>query len=301
MVKNKIFSYALVLAAQLGAAGYSYSGTLDTIAERNSITFGVREASVPFSYADDSGKSIGYTVEICNKIADAVRLRLGRPELLVKYHEVTGATKIPLMANGTIDLECSTTTNTLPRQNQVSFSSTTFLSSNVFMAKKSSGLKRIDDLKGKTVVSISGSTNMQALVKLNADKKLGLRVIAARDLAEAFLMLDTDRAAALVQDDSILVGVIASSGKPQDFTLSEDSFGPPEPYAIMIRKDDPEFKKLVDDAIAEYFKSEAGQLNYNRWFVDPIPPRGYKLNFPMGQALKKVYASPTDSPDVASY
>ncbi|QKD43577.1 amino acid ABC transporter substrate-binding protein [Alicycliphilus denitrificans] len=290
-----------VLLVCSGVGVVAFAGTLEKIAEKKSITLGVRDASVPFSYNDDEGKPIGYTVEICKKVVEGIRTHLRMPSIEIRYQLVTPPTKVPLMANGTIDLECSATSNDPARHNQVAFSNTVFLATNTFIAKRNSGITRIEDLKGKTASSIAATTNLRQLAALNADRQLGIRILTARDLAEAFLMLETDRTAALVLDDAILINMVASSRNPQDYVFSSERLAPPEPYAIMLRKDDPEFKKVVDATVAEYLKSSDGMANYQKWFESAIPPRGYNLKFPMPPGLKKAYSNPTDSVAPGAY
>ena len=234
------------------------------------------------------------------KIVDAVKKELKLDKLEVKLNPVTSATRIPLMANGTIDLECGSTTNNLERQKQVGFTITHFVTANRFVSKKSSNLRTVDDLKGKTVVSTSGTTNIKQITEINAQKNLGLNILTAKDHPEAFLMMETDRAAAFVMDDILLYSLVATSKTPNDYTISADALSV-EPYGIMLRREDPAFKKVVDSAMTAIYKS--GEINgiYEKWFLKPIPPKGINLNVPMGEAFKKVVAKPTDSPDPAMY
>jgi glutamate/aspartate transport system substrate-binding protein len=213
---------------------------------------------------------------------------------------VTSATRIPLMANGTIDLECGSTTNNLERQKQVAFTITHFVTANRFVSKKSANLKTLNDLKGKTVVSTSGTTNIKNATELNVEKKLGMNIIAAKDHAEAFLTVDTGRAVAFFMDDILLYSLVANSKNPQDWVISADALTV-EPYGIMLRRDDPAFKKVVDGAVRNLYKT--GQINaiYEKWFLKPVPPKGVNLNVPMGVVFKKVVANPTDSGDPKDY
>ena len=204
------------------------------------------------------------------------------------------------MANGTVDLECGSTTNNLERAKQVSFTITHFVTSNRFASKKAANLKTIDDLKGKTVVSVSGSTNIKQITQINADKNLGLTILPGNDMAEGFLMVESGRAAAFVMDDIILSNLVASSKSPNDYVISADALSV-EPYGIMLRKDDPAFKKVVDAAMVAIYRSGEIDNIYNKWFLNPIPPRNINLNVPISPALKKVFASPTDSGDPKAY
>ena len=294
------FIALLSIATGLPMAGHAADGTLQKIKETGTITLGVRDSSAPFSYLNDQQKPIGFAVDVCMKVADAVKKELNLPNLKVETTAVTSATRIPLMANGTIDLECGSTTNNVERQKQVSFTNTHFLTASVFVAKASAGLKKIDDLKGKTVVSTAGSTNIVQLNKANADRNLGINVVPAKDHAEGMLMVETGRAAAFVMDDVIIAGLVAGSKDPSMFAFGEEPFSKPEPYAIMLRKDDPAFKTLVDRTTAEVYKTE-GEALYKKWFLSPIPPKGINLNLPMSPALKKAFQNPSDNPDPASY
>ncbi|HWP25308.1 MAG TPA: amino acid ABC transporter substrate-binding protein, partial [Xanthobacteraceae bacterium] len=230
----------------------------------------------------------------------AVKRELKLPKLDVKLNPVTSATRIPLMANGTIDLECGSTTNNLERQKQVAFTITHFVTANRFVSKRKANLKTVDDLKGKTVVSTSGTTNIKQITEINAEKKLGMNILAAKDHAEAFLMVETDRAAAFVMDDILLYSFVANSKSPKDYVISANALSV-EPYGIMLRRDDPAFKKVVDAAMIQTYKSGAIHGIYEKWFLKPIPPKGINLNVPMSAAFKKVVAKPTDSGDPADY
>ncbi|MGC1590802.1 MAG: amino acid ABC transporter substrate-binding protein, partial [Pseudolabrys sp.] len=221
-------------------------------------------------------------------------------KLEVKLQPVTSATRIPLLANGTTDLECGSTTNNLERQKQVSFTITHFVTANRFVSKNSANLKKLEDLKGKTVVSTSGTTNIKQITELNTEKNLGLNILPAKDHAEAFLMVETGRAAAFVMDDILLYSLVAGSKAPKDYAISTDALSV-EPYGIMLRKDDPTFKKVVDDAMIAIYKG--GEINniYDKWFLHAIPPKGVNLDVPMSAAFKRVIAKPTDSGDPKDY
>lgn len=289
---------ACVLAGS--ASAQQLTGTLAKIKETGTITVGHRDSSLPFSYYDDKQQVVGYAMELCNKIVDAVKTNLDMPNLKVALNPVTSATRIPLMANGTVDLECGSTTNNLDRQKQVAFTITHFVTANRFVSKKANNLKTIADLKGKTVVSTSGTTNIKQINEMNTAQNLGMTILPAKDHAEAFLMVETDRAQAFVMDDILLASLAASSKDPSLYQISEEALSV-EPYGIMLRKDDPAFKKVVDDAMTQIYKS--GEINgiYDKWFLNPIPPRGITLNIPMGAAFKAVVENPTDSGDPADY
>ena len=302
MKRRAILGFAL--AAALGASqaqAEELTGTLKNVKETGAITLGFRDTSIPFSYLDENQKPVGFAMDICYKIVDAVKKELKLDKLEVKLNPVTSATRIPLMANGTIDLECGSTTNNAERQKQVAFTNTHFLTASRYVFKKSSGLKSIDDLKGKTVVSTAGTTNIKQLTEANVARNLGATIVPAKDHAEAFLMVETDRAVAFVMDDILLASLVAGSKTPDDYVISKDAFSRPEPYGIMLRKDDPAFKKVVDAATAEIYKSGEGQKLYDKWFMAKIPPKGLNLNAPISPELKAEFAKPSDSPDPDYY
>ncbi len=290
---------ATLAAAPLGAQ--EPSGTLKKIKDTGSITIGHRDASIPFSYYDDKQRPVGFAMDICAKVVDAIKTELKLPKIDVKYQLVTSANRIPLMANGTVDLECGSTTNNEARQKQVGFTNTHFLTASRYVTKKASKIGKIDDLKGKTVVSTSGTTNIKQLNDVNNERKLGINVIPANGHAEAFLMVETGRAAAFVMDDILLASLVASSKTPGDYQISSDAFSLPEPYGIMLRRDDPAFKAAVDAATANVYKGAEIEKIYAKWFQSPIPPRGLNLNTPLSPALKKAFQSPTATPDPAKY
>jgi glutamate/aspartate transport system substrate-binding protein len=294
----------LVLAAGLGvtqAGAEELTGTLKNIKDTGAITLGFRDSSIPFSYLDDNQKPVGFAMDICYKVVDAIKSELKLDKLEVKLNPVTSSTRIPLLANGTIDLECGSTTNNAERQKQVSFTNTHYLTASRFVSKKANKLDMIDDLKGKSVVSTAGTTNIKQLTEANAARNLGITIIPAKDHAEAFLMVETDRAAAFVMDDILLASLVAGSKDPSAYAISKDAFSKPEPYAIMLRRDDPAFKKVVDGATAKLYTSGEGLKLYDKWFTQKIPPKGLNLNTPIGPELKAEFAKPSDSPDPDSY
>lgn len=289
------------VTALLAMPAQALDGTLKKIKDTGAITIGYREASVPFSYLDENQKPVGFAMDICSKIVDAVKTQLKLPDLQVKYNPVTSATRIPLIANGTVDLECGSTTNNLARQKQVAFTNTHFLSASLYVSKKASNLKTIDDLKGKTVASTSGTTNIKQLNDVNSKRGLGVTIIPGKDHAESFLMVETDRAVAFVMDDILLASFVARSRNPDDYVISADPFSKAEPYSIVLRRGDPAFKAVVDKATAELYKSPAMTDLYAKWFTKPINAAGLNLKYPMTKALKKAFANPSDSADPASY
>ncbi len=282
------------------ASAQELTGTLKKIKETGQITLGYRDSSVPFSYLDGSQKPVGYAMDICHKIVDAVKADLKLDKLETRLNPVTSATRIPLIANGTVDLECGSTTNNADRQKQVGFTNTHFLTATRFVAKKASNVSKFEDLKGKTVVSTSGTTNIRQINEYNTEKKLGITILPAKDHAEAFLMVETGRAVAFVMDDVLLASLAAGSKDPGAYMISADALSKPEPYGIMLRKDDAPFKKVVDAATA-LLQSPEGKATYDKWFTKAIPPRDINLNLPMGEPLQKAFAQPSDSPDPAMY
>lgn len=292
-------TFAMALASQ--ASAEELTGTLAKVKELGYITIGHREASIPFSYIDDKQRPIGFAMDICAKIVDAVKRELKLDKLEVRYQLVTASSRIPLLANGTIDLECGNTTNNAERQKQVSYTNTHFLTASRFLSKVDSNIRSIGDLRGKTIVSPAGSTNIKQALDFNTRLNLGMTIIPAQDQGEAFLMVETGRAVAFVQDDVILAGLIAISKDPKAYAISEDAFSKPEPYGIMLRKDDVAFKQVADAATAALYKSPEGAALYAKWFTQAIPPKGVNLNLPMSPAIKRAFENPTDSPDPASY
>ena len=297
-VCTPILTFTLAALVSFGAA--AQEGTLKKIKDSASITIGHRDASLPFSYYDDKQQPIGYAMDLCMKIVDALKAELKLPKLEVKYQLVTSANRIPLMANGTIDLECGSTTNNIPRQEQVWFTMTHFVTANRWVAKKSSKVKKLADLKGKTVVSTAGTTNIKQITEINAAQNLGMNIISANGHPEAFQMVETGRAVAFVMDDILLAGLAAQSRTPNDYEISADALSV-EPYGIMVRKDDKAFKAVVDKAMTAVYTS--GQINaiYSKWFEKPVPPKNVNLMLPMGAAFKKVVANPTSSGDPKVY
>ena len=272
------------------------TGTLKKIKESGTITLGHRDASIPFSYiADASGKPVGYSHDIQLAIVKAVEKDLGMKEgeLKVKYNLVTSQTRIPLVQNGTVDVECGSTTNNVERQQQVDFSVGIFEIGTRLLSKKDSTYKDFADLKGKNVVTTAGTTSERILKSMNADKQMGMNVISAKDHGESFQMLESGRAVAFMMDDALLAGEMAKAKKPDDWAVTGTAQSY-EIYGCMVRKGDAPFKKAVDDAIVATFKS--GEINkiYDTWFQKPIAPKGLNLMFPMSDELKALIANPTD-------
>ena len=282
------------------ACAQELTGTLKKIKDIGAITLGHRESSTPFSYYDDKQQAVGYAMDLCHRIVDSVKSELKLPQLQTRLNPVTSATRIPLIANGTVDLECGSTTNNLERQKQVSFTITHFVTANRFVSKKAANLKTVEDLRGKTIVSTAGTTNLKQITEIGAQKGLNLNILSAKDHAEAFLMVETGRAVAFVMDDILLYSLVAGSKSPKDYVISADALSV-EPYGIMLRREDPAFKKVVDESMIATYRRGAINAIYDKWFLKPIPPKGINLNVPMSDSFKKVIANPTDSGDPAVY
>jgi glutamate/aspartate transport system substrate-binding protein len=297
-MKKQVLAMA-VMALVAGGAFAQANDTLAKIKASGVITEGVRESS-GLSYTLGGGQYTGFHYDICANIIKDLEKVVGR-KLETKYQPVTSQNRIPLVQNGTVDLECGSTTNNVERQKQVSFTNSHFVTASRYVTKKASNITKIDDLKGKTVVSTSGSTNIKQLNDVNNERKLGINILPANGHAEAFLMVETDRAVAFVMDDIIIAGLIANSKTPAAYELPAGAFSLPEPYGIMLRRDDPDFKRVVDAATAKLFKSAEIDKLYAKWFQSPIPPKALNLNLPMAPALKKAFQNPTDSGDPASY
>jgi glutamate/aspartate transport system substrate-binding protein len=293
-------SLALLATLAFAATAAAQDGTLKKIKDSGAITIGHRDASVPFSYYDDKQQPVGYAMDLCARVVEAVKKEVGVPNLKVNYQLVTSANRIPLMANGTIDLECGSTTNNLARQEQVWFATTHFVTANRYVTKRASKINKLADLKGKTIVSTAGTTNIKQITEINGEQKLGMNIISANGHAEAFQMVETGRAVAFVMDDILLYSLVAQSRSPKDYVISAEALSV-EPYGIMLRKDDAAFKKVVNGAINAIYKS--GEINkiYAKWFQQPIPPKGVNLNVPMSAQFKKVVSNPTDSGDPNDY
>ena len=284
----------LMLAAPLLATAQA-GGTLDKVKQSGAITLAYRESSIPFSYLDDKAQPVGFAHEICLKIVDEVKKATGRADLKVNLQSVTSANRIPLLQNGTIDIECGSTTNNSERGKQVQFATNYFYTGTRFLVKAGTAIKAIDDLKGKTIVSTTGTTNYKILRNLNEEKKLGMDLLAAKDHAESALMVESGRAVAFGMDDILLYGLRASSQNPAALAVVGEPIQV-EPYAIMLRLDDPAFKKLVDGTLAGLMKSGEFAKMYTKWFQSPIPPKGINLNAPMSKELVDNMKELSDKP-----
>ena len=295
MNKVSILAAALVSAFALSiqANAQELNGTLKKIKDTNTISIGFRESSIPFSYLDDKQQPVGYAMDLCLKIVDAVRAELKTPGIKVNLQPVTSGNRIPLMQNGTIDLECGSTTNSVARQQQVSFGPTYFVINVTAAVKKSSGIKSLAELNGKTISTTSGTTSVPLLKQYEKTKGVDVKEIYGKDHAESFQLIATDRAVAFVMDDILLAGQIANSRAPADYTILSESLRQ-EPYSMMLRKDDPQFKALVDRTISGVMRSGEIEKIYARWFTSPIPPRNVNMNFPITAPIREAFSSPND-------
>lgn len=269
------------------------TNTLKKIKETGVITLGHRESSIPFSYYDDKQQVIGYSHEIMLKAVEAIKADQKMDKLEIRLMPVTSANRITLIQNGAIDMECGSTTNNTERQKQVAFSNSIFVIGTKLMAKKGSGIKDFPDLTGKNVVTTAGTTSERLLRKMNEDKKLGMNVISAKDHGEAFLTLETGRAAAFMMDDALLFGEMAKAKRPADWEVVGTA-QTKEAYGCMLRKDDPAFKKVVDTAIASLMTSGETEKIYSKWFLTAIPPKGLNLNMPLSDEMKTLFGAPND-------
>ena len=291
MKLSKLMTAALLTAGMASASAQ----TLQKISDSNKITVSYREASVPFSYLIGSTKAVGFSVELTEAIVDDVRKKLKKPNLEVATMSVTSQNRIPLMVNGTYDLECGSTTNNSTRAKDVAFATNHFYTGTRLLTKKSSGIKNYADLAKKTVASTTGTTNAQVIRKYSADKNLDLQLILGKDHDDSLLLVENDRALAFAMDDILLFGLMANSKNPAALEVVGDSLQV-EPYACMLRKDDPEFKKLVDGTINRLMKSGEFAKMYTKWFTSPIPPKGVNLNLPMSEQLKANLKELSDKP-----
>ena len=291
----RIALYLLLAVAAAAPVQAQEAGTLKKVKESGSITLGIRESSYPLSYLDDRQQPVGYHIDVCNRIVDAVKVHLKLPALKVQHQAVTSQNRIPLVSNGTVDLECGSTTNNEARQKQVAFAPTTFVTNVRMAVKKASGITSLGQLGGKPVATTTGTTSVQLMRAHEKGKGLDFKEVYGKDHADAFLMLETDRAVAFVMDDNLLAGLIATAKTPADYAIVGEVLSV-EPIAIMLRKDDPAFKKLVDDTVSGLMKSGELEKLYARWFLSPIPPKNVNLNFPMSEQLKKLIKSPGDAP-----
>ncbi|MBC8947908.1 MULTISPECIES: glutamate/aspartate ABC transporter substrate-binding protein [Xenorhabdus] len=285
----------MMLLSTVGAAhAEELTGTLKKIKDNGIIVVGHRESSVPFSYYDNRQNVVGYSQDYSNLIVDTVKKTLDMPNLQVKLIPITSQNRIPLLQNGTFDFECGSTTNNVERQKQAAFSNTIFSVGTRLLTKKDSGIKEFDDLAGKNVVVTSGTTSEILLNKLNDEKQMKMRIISAKDHGDSFRTLESGRAVAFMMDDALLAGERAKAKKPDQWII----VGKPqseEAYGCMLRKDDLQFKKLIDNVIAKTQTSGEAEKMFDRWFKEPIPPKNLNLNFSMSDEMRALFKSPNDN------
>jgi len=271
--------------------------TLDNIRSKRVITIGYRETSIPFSYLGADQKPVGFSLDLCAHVVDRLKVDLGTPDIQTKLTPVNSSNRIPLIQNGTIDIECGGTASSKQRLEQVSFSVSTFASQTAWLAKASSGLKTPKDLKGKTVVVTQGSDALGIAKGISQQDDLNLTIAQAKDHAESLLLLTTGRVAAWVEADILLAGMKADYSRPADLIFLKANYGTIYYYGLMFSKDDPDFKKIVDDVLSKLMASGEFTKIYDKWFVAAIPPKNINLNFPMTDALKERVAHPSDVVD----
>lgn len=293
-MKKTMLVHAIALAAASVAFG-AHADTLKKIKDSGSVTMGVRESSGALSFTLGDGKFTGYHYEICTRVLGDVQKQLGLAKLDVKYQPVTSQNRIPLVQNGTVDIECGSTTNNATRQKDVSFAVTTYVEEVRIAVKANSGITSIAQLNGRKVATTTGTTSVQLLRKHERAGGVNFDEVFGKDHADSFLLLESGRADAFVMDGQILAGNIAKSKNPADFKIVGEVLSV-EPIAIMIRKDDPAFKKAVDDSIIAMMKSGEIAKLYDKWFMQPIPPANTRLNLPASEATKAAWASPNDKP-----
>lgn len=290
---TQLATIALVCGMAAATAQAQDAGTLQKIKASGVMTLGVRESSVPFSYNLGGVRTVGYSQDIALRIVEAVKAELKLTKLDVREVPITSQNRIPLLQNGTIDLECGSTTNNTERQKQVAFSNSIFVIGTRLLTKKDSGVKDFPDLKGKTVVTTAGTTSERLIRAMNDEKKLDMNIVSAKDHGQSFLMLQSGRAVAFMMDDALLYGERAKARDPGEWGV----VGTPqsrEAYGCMLRKDDPAFKKIVDATIAKLYKSGEIMDFYNKWFLQPVPPRGLNLGFALSEDMKALIKNPND-------
>lgn len=291
----KLASLMIAAGVMCGTAqaAEQLTGTLKKIKDTGVITLGVRESSIPFNYNLGGVRQVGYSYDINMKIVEAIKDQLKLPNLQVKEIPITSQNRIPLLQNGTIDMECGSTTNNLERQKQVAFTNSIFIIGTRIMVKKDAGIKDWADLKGKNVVTTAGTTSERLLRKMNDDQKLGLNIISTKDHGQSFLTLESGRAVAFMMDDALLYGERAKAKNPADWIVVGKAQSR-ESYGCMIRKDDPQFKKLSDTVISGMMKDGSINTLYTKWFMQPVPPKGLNLDFPLSDDMKALIKAPND-------
>jgi glutamate/aspartate transport system substrate-binding protein len=291
-----IATACLLVGTSVPASTQNLEGTLKKVKETGTFTIGHRDSSIPLSYLDDKLLPIGFSIDLCKHVVDAVKMKLEMPNLQVKYNPVTSATRIPLVANGTVDIECGSTANMTSRQTQVGFSYTFFVPQFKWIVRANSNIQTENDLRGKSVAVTAGTNTALFVNKMNSEGKRGMTVLNGKDHAESFLLVETGRAGAWMEDDILIAGFRANAKRPADFKLLDRSY-PSDPYALMLRKDDPQFKTLVDETLAKLMRSGEFEKLYAQWFERPIAPKGINIQLPLSDALKRVIQEPNDRPN----
>jgi glutamate/aspartate transport system substrate-binding protein len=295
-MKKSILAGVALLVCAVAATGTAHAeDTLKKIKDSGAITEGVRDSSGVLSFTLGDGKYAGFHYEVCAHVIADIQKRLGMTKLDTKYQSVTSQNRIPLVQNGTVDIECGSTTNNAARQKDVAFAPTLYVEEVRIAVKANSGIKGIADLNGKTIATTTGTTSVQLLRKNKRAAGMDFKELNGKDHSDSFLLLESGRADAFVMDGQILAGLIAKSKSPADYRIVGEPLSV-EPIAIMIRKDDPAFKKVVDDSVTAMIKSGEVAKLYDKWFMQPIPPANTKLNLPASEATKKAWANPNDKP-----
>ena len=292
-MKLSILACVAIIATAVTAT--AHADTLKKIADSGKITLSYRESSVPFSYLAGAGAPIGFSVDLSNAVVDAIKKNLKNPNIKIELQAVTSQNRIPLLQNGTIDLECGSTTNNSTRGKDVQFAINHFYTGTRLLAKKSSGIKNYSDLAKKVVASTTGTTNAQVIRKYNTDKNLGMELILGKDHDDSVLLVDGGRAVAFAMDDILLFGLMGNTKNPAEWEVVGDSLQV-EPYACMMRKDDPKFQELVNGVIGGMMKSGEFEKLYTKWFMSPIAPKGQNLNLPMSKELRDNLKAASDKP-----
>lgn len=279
----------------LAGASAAQADTLKKVTQSGVVTFAYRESSVPFSYLDGPHRPIGFGVDMYGAVLEGLRKATGRQDITVRYQPVTSQNRIPLVANGTVDLECGSTSNTAARAGSVAFAINYFYTGPKLLVKKGAGIGDFADLRGKAVAVTTGTTSFRLMRQYDLAHGMGITLLAGKDHADAFLLLESGRAAAFVMDDILLYGQVLNARRPAELEVVGKALQV-EPYACMLRKDDPAFKKVVDDALAGLMQSGEFERIYDKWFMQPIPPRGRSLNLPMSRELRENLRARSDRP-----
>lgn len=276
------------------ATADSSNDTLKTIASSGVIRLGYREAEPPFSYKTPDGQVRGFSIDLCNMVVEKVRAHLKRNDLKVEYVRATPATRFILVKSGKIDMECAATTNNAERRKTVAFSYPHFQTATQFVSRRAENVKNLTDLAGRTVASASGTVNIEQLNAANRSQKLNIAVMPTKTNEESFQLVVSGRASAFVMDGILLAAMIAETPDPSTYVLSSQTLSNPEPYGLMLRRDDEAFKSLVNSTLKTVFTSPDIETLYAKWFTSPIPPDGMNLNLPMSADLRRAFADPKE-------